>query len=91
MTRPAGRSPDMSARSRRLVVSLRPGASPRRAGEVARWIRALLPAAILLVGPAAPLPSPGGGDDEVITIDADAVQSGPLAIADAIVRQHGPR
>ena len=82
----------MNARHRRLVVSLRPGASPRRAGEVARWIRVLVPAAILLVGSAIPPPSFGGGDaDEVITIDVDAVQSGPLAIADAIVRQHGPR
>lgn len=75
----------MAERRRTLGVAVRAG-DPRRAREVLRWVRWLLPAAILLVGPA---PSPEV--DEVITIDADAVQSGPLSVADALVRGHDRR
>ncbi len=76
----------MAGRIRGVVVAVRPGSSPRRAGEVARWIRSLLPAAVLLIGPVAPPVDPNA--DEVITIDAEKVQSGPLAVADALAR-HG--
>jgi hypothetical protein len=73
----------MSPTSRKLVVAVRPGASPRRSAEVLRWVRWLLPTAILLVGPAA-LPDPDTA--EVITIDVDSIESGPLSLADALVR-----
>lgn len=78
----------MAERTRKLVVTIRPGKDPRRAGEVLRWIRWLLPAAILLVGSAPTVPS---DPDEVITLDVDAMQSGPLCVADALARERGHR
>ncbi len=76
----------MGADDRTLVVRVRPGASPRRAREVVGWLRALLPAAVLLVGAGAP-PAPDVDGDRVITIDADFVGSGPLALAAALARR----
>lgn len=76
----------MSSGGRRVVVVVRPGASARRSREVVTWIRALLPAAILLVGAGAAA-SPCAADvDEVITLDVDSVESGPLSLADALAR-----
>ncbi len=74
--------------ARRLIVSIQ-GRDPRRSGEVRRWIRLLLPTAILLLG--SPPSPPPDGTDEVITVDADAVQSGPLSIAAALLRDHARR
>lgn len=73
----------MGESGRRLVVAVRSGSRPGRAAEVRRWIRLLLPAAILLVGAPAP---PAGEADDVISIDVDEVQSGPLSLADALLR-----
>jgi len=78
----------MREKGRRLVVAVRPGLKSGRSGEVLRWIRRLLPAAILLVGTPALPPEDG---DELISIDVDAVESGPLSLADALVRRHRPR
>jgi predicted phosphoribosyltransferase len=66
---------------RKLVVVVKPGA---QTGTVLAWLRRLLPAAMLLVAPAAPPPS-----CDVIAIDADAVVSSPLALADALARHAG--
>ncbi len=83
MRRPRARCTRMPEDGRRLVVAVRPGSKPGRSGEVLRWIRRLLPAAILLVGTPA---LPPADADEVISIDVDAVESGPLSLADALVR-----
>jgi hypothetical protein len=68
---------------RTVVVVVHPGTNPHRPAEILRWLRWLLPAALLVVAPAA---VPLGDAYDVITIDADAVESGPLSLADAIAR-----
>jgi hypothetical protein len=65
-----------------VVVLVRSGTSPRRAGEILRWLRRLLPTALLVTAPAA---APLAVATEVITIDADAVES-PLSLAEALAR-----
>ncbi len=74
----------MNENGPKLVVAVRPGSKPGRLGEVLRWIRWLLPAAVLMVGTPA---LPPGDAGEVISVDVDAVESGPLSLADALVRQ----
>lgn len=64
---------------RPLVIVVRPARDGRRLSEVLRWIRAMVPAAILLVAPTAP-PSDLPDDASVIQVDADGVD-GPLAMA----------
>lgn len=65
-----------------LVVVVRPGS---RAGQIRRWLRALLPTAVLVAAPAA---LPPGDGYEVVTLDADAeaAEAGPLSLAHAIAR-----
>lgn len=70
------------------MVAVRPGARPGRSGEVLRWIRWLLPTAVMLVGTPA---LPPADADEVISVDVDAVESGPLSLADALVRDRRGR
>lgn len=65
----------------RVVVVVRPG---RRTGLVLRWLRQLLPAAVLLVTPASS-PGPEGDDAEVLLVEADEVES-PLQLADALAK-----
>ena len=81
MTRsdPATASPD------RVVIVLEPGRLGGRLDVLARWARRLLPAAVLVVGPAV-LPADIAGDAIVITVNADDVESGPLSFADALTR-----
>jgi hypothetical protein len=73
-------------------VVVTPG-SGRRVREVVRWVRTLLPAAVLLVAPVGP--SAAGANDDgtddarVVSIDADDLPSGPLSLADAILKQAG--
>jgi hypothetical protein len=68
-----------------VVVVVKQGASPRRSAELLRWLRCLLPAALLVVSPAA-LPVSDGPD--VVTLDADAAaDAGPLAVAASIVEK----
>jgi hypothetical protein len=66
-----------------LLVSAK--TSPRRSSRVSRWVRLLLPTALLIVS-ARPL-SPGAEDD-VITLDVDDVaDAGPLSVAAALARR----
>lgn len=63
-------------------VLVRPGTNPRRPAVIARWVRWLLPAALLIVSEVTP--DTVTADDDDITLDADDVDTGPLAIASAI-------
>ncbi len=63
--------------------------SPRRSSEIMRWIRALVPAALILVS-SAPL-APPSPDDDVVTLSADDVDAGPLAVAAALARHRSGR
>jgi hypothetical protein len=65
-----------------VVVLVRSSTNFRRSDEILSWLRRLLPTALLVIAPAA-LPSAA---EDVITIDADAVESGPLSLADALAR-----
>lgn len=77
----------MGSRGKRVTVVVRPGASARRSSQVVTWIRALLPAAVLLIGGAGGASPPDVGDaEDVITLDVDGVESGPLSVADALAR-----
>ena len=80
--------PGMSG-SGRIVVVVRPGANARRSRQVVAWIRALLPAAILLVG-AGTGSAPTADVYDAITLDVDSVESGPLSLADALARFRRP-
>lgn len=70
-----------------VILVVRPGANPRRAREVRRWIRALVPAALILVS-SVPLPA---APDDVVTVSADEVDAGPLAVAAALARPRHAR
>lgn len=67
----------------RLVV--RPGLAPARVRAIARWLRAFVPAAVLVLTPAGTLADDDDGPDTV-TLDADAIPSGPLSLADLLAR-----
>jgi hypothetical protein len=69
---------------RPMVVWVRPAASPRRTAQVLRWLRWLLPAALLVVTPS---PGPPSGEErDAIVLDAEDACSGPLSTADALAR-----
>jgi hypothetical protein len=75
----------MENNGRKLVIVVRPGARTR---TIMGWLRQLLPAAVLLVAPSR---FPAAEMVDVITLDADEIVSGgPLALADALARRHGP-
>jgi hypothetical protein len=67
-----------------VIVGSAPNGSRVRA--VARWVRALVPAAALVVS------SPGAAEsqpwDEAIVVDADALPSGPLSLAVVLAQRH---
>ncbi|HEX9051900.1 MAG TPA: hypothetical protein VF841_15325 [Anaeromyxobacter sp.] len=71
-----------------VVLVVAEGTSPRRSGEMMRWVRALLPAALILVS-SAPLAAPTS--DDVITVNVDEVDAGPLAVAAALGRTRSGR
>ncbi len=79
----AGAGAESPASPQRIAVIVRPGAG-RRAWEVLRWLRWLVPAAVLLV---TPVPLPPG--DASVSIDVEEVASGPLSLADALLRDRG--
>ncbi|HET6440407.1 MAG TPA: hypothetical protein VFG59_20275 [Anaeromyxobacter sp.] len=78
----------MSDEPRVVVVVLTSSPSDPRPAALLRWIRYLLPAALLIVSGSPTLPNDAS---EVITLSADAVESSPLAVADAIVKALGGR
>ncbi len=69
---------------RRVVVVVQPGRHTKRMQAVARWVRWLAPTALLLVAPAV-LPE-GVDAGDVITLDADDADVGPLSLADTLAR-----
>ena len=72
----------MRERAPVVRVLVRPGTNPRRPAAIARWVRWMLPAALLIFSDVTPDALPG--DDDVITLDADDVDAGPLSVASAI-------
>lgn len=73
----------MTDRTPVVVLLVRPGTSPRRSANLLRWLRWLLPAALLVVSQVPPGPADAA---DVITLDADSVESGPLSLADALAK-----
>lgn len=69
-----------------LVVNER--TSPRRSSEIMRWVRALVPAAFIMVSSA---PFVAGARDDVVTLNVDDVDAGPLSIAAELARPRGDR
>lgn len=78
----------MESERETVVVVVKTGMNPRRASQVLRWVRCLLPAALLVTSGTA---LPATESDDVITIDADTVASGPLSVADALARDRDRR
>jgi hypothetical protein len=81
MERPGADCTGMSESGPVVVVLVRPGTPARRSASIVRWVRWLLPAALLVVS-GVPLDPPQ--TDDLITLDADDPESGPLSVADAI-------
>jgi hypothetical protein len=79
----AGYSRLMATRSSKLLIVVHPGGSRRRLPEVLRWLRALVPTAVLLV---APVKLPDADDAEVIQLDCSESLDGPLAVASLLAR-----
>ena len=71
----------MKPQPSKLVILVAPGA---RAKTILQWLRQLVPAALLFVTAGSPTP-PVASD--VVVLDEDAVASGPLSLADALVRR----
>ncbi|BDG02370.1 hypothetical protein [Anaeromyxobacter oryzae] len=76
----------MSDRPPVVVLVVGPRTTPRRSATLTQWLRWLLPAALLVVSQV-PLGTPESED--VITLDADSIESGPLSLADAIGKARG--
>ena len=71
---------------RRVIVLVTRAANHRSVRPVAQWVRALVPAAVLVVARADVARSDTSEDGDAIVVDADALPSGPLSLADAIAR-----
>ncbi len=77
----------MAAAPQRVRLIVRPGTPPQRVRALVTWLRALVPAAMLVIAAPGALGDAGGDDvPDVISIDADAVPSGPLSLASALTR-----
>lgn len=63
-----------------VVIVVRPGVRTR---TILGWLRQLVPAAMLVVAAAAPPPPVPPG---AIVLDEEEVASGPLSLADALIR-----
>jgi hypothetical protein len=77
----------MAGSTRPVVVLRTSPASDAHVKTLARWVRAMLPAALLVIAPLGAPVSHLPGD--VIALDVQDVQdvdSGPLSVADALVR-----
>jgi hypothetical protein len=75
---------EMETRPRKVVVI----GSARRTGAVLRWLRLLLPAAVLVVSQVDP-PSFELAEGEAIVLESDDIDS-PMALADALAKGHLP-
>jgi hypothetical protein len=67
-----------------LVILIRPSADRRRLNEMLAWLRWMVPAALLLVGPAI---LPDGEDAEVFQLDCADDFDGPLSVASMLARR----
>ena len=65
---------------------VRPGIAPARVRALARWLRTLVPAAALVLTPASATPDDDDDGGDTVTLDADAIPSGPLSLADLLAR-----
>ena len=74
----------VKAPSQRLVIVVRPAGDRRRLHELLSWLRWLLPAALLLVGPVS---LPDLPDTEVIQLDCADGFDGPLSVASMLARR----
>ncbi len=74
----------MADHPKRIVVLRAGGANPAGVSVLARWIRAMLPTVLLIVAPAGA--SAPETPDDAISLDAQEIESGPLSVADALVR-----
>lgn len=72
-----------------VVVVVTSSVSGGRARAVARWVRALLPAAALVVSAPGLSRGPPVECARALVVDADALPSGPLSLADALARAAG--
>ncbi len=83
-----GCSPGMRwPRSKRLLVLHASSPDPLRLRTVARWARALVPAAVLVITSVDTVTAEIFED--AIVLDVDEVASSPLALAEAIARAAG--
>ncbi len=71
-----------------VVLVVGKGTSPRRSSEIMRWVRTLVPAALILVASA---PLALGPSDGVVTVNVDEVDAGPLSVAAELARPRGAR
>lgn len=79
----------MPGTPQRVRLIVRPGTPPQRVRALLGWLRALLPAAMLVVAVPGALGDADGDDvpDTLsVDVDADAVPSGPLSLATALTR-----
>ncbi len=66
------------------------GPNRRRVEAIVRWLRTLVPAAMLVVSPLDTVATEALAD--AITLDADALPSGPLSVAErSLTRASSPR
>lgn len=63
------------------MVVVASAANGRRVRSVARWVRALVPTAALVISAPGVADSQRIEDEEAIVVDADALPSGPLSLA----------
>jgi len=68
----------METESSKLVIVVRPGSRTR---TIMGWLRKLLPAAVLVVATASRPARP-----DAVVLDEEEVVSGPLSLADALLR-----
>jgi hypothetical protein len=78
----------MSERASPVVLVVRGPTCPRREGEIRRWIRALVPAAFILISS---VPLDLRALDDVVTLTSEDVDAGPLAVAAALARPRPAR
>jgi hypothetical protein len=73
----------MSEKPPVVVVLVKSGTTMRQRATLLRWLRGLVPAALLVISqtPIGPMDSAG-----VVTLSADTIEAGPLAVADAILK-----